>query len=102
MPSVSCVLQCGELCNNAPDAITSPCVLQCDELCNNATDAITSESWDNIKEKALLWSGLDNGPSGLCVPKSCKLTLWNTKKLQQAKAGIMKREAEKCQRQSPL
>ena len=56
---------------------TLPCVLQCGELCNEATDTIISvESWENLKEKAQLWSGLDkfgdiyatvdwdNGPGG--------------------------------------
>lgn len=77
---------------------TVPCALQCGGLCNEATDAIVHlESWENLKQKALLWSGLDKfgnvyatvdwdkGPGGQCVHKACKLTLWNVNKLQQAK-----------------
>ena len=89
---------------------TVPCVLQCGRLCNEATDAIVSvESWENLKKKALLWSGLDkfgdvsamvdwdNGPGAQCVHKSCKLTIWNAKKLEQAKTRHKKREVEECQ-----
>ena len=36
------------------------CILQCGELCNETTDSISSiERWENMKEEALLWSGLD-------------------------------------------
>lgn len=75
-----------------------PCVLQCGELCNEATDAITSVGrWENLKQKALLWSGLDtfgdvyttvnweNGHNGQCVHKACSLHLATTRKLEQAK-----------------
>ena len=35
------------------------CVL-CGSLCNEATDTIRStQRWENIKQKALLWNGLD-------------------------------------------
>ena len=90
-----------------------PCVLQCGELCDEATDSISSiERWENIKEKALLWSGLDKfgkvyatvdwhkGPTGLCVHSTCALTLWNAKKLEQAKKRQKKEEANQCQSQS--
>lgn len=92
---------------------TVPCVLQCGKLCNEATDAIVSvESWENLKKKALLWSGLDkfgdvyaavdweNGPGGQCVHQSCKLTLWNAKKLEQAKTRREKIKAQESQSQS--
>uniref|UniRef100_UPI00358FA70A uncharacterized protein n=1 Tax=Myxine glutinosa TaxID=7769 RepID=UPI00358FA70A len=92
---------------------TVPCVLQCGGLCNEATDVITSvESWENLKKKALLWSGLDkfgdvyatvnwdNGPGRQCVHKSCRLTLWNANKLEQAKTRQKKREVKECQSQS--
>jgi hypothetical protein len=89
------------------------CILQCGGLCDEVTDAITSvESWENIKEKAMLWSGLDkfgdvyttidwnNGPGRQCAHKSCKLTLWNAKKLEQAKKRQKQRADEECPSQS--
>ena len=67
------------------------CILQCGSLCNEATESIkSSQRWENIKEKALLWSGLDKsghvysttvdwdkGPVGQCVHEKCRLTLIN-------------------------
>jgi len=92
---------------------TIPCLLQCGVPCNEANDAIVNvESWENLKKKALLWSGLDkfgdvyatvdwnNGPGRQCVHKACKLTLWNTRKLEQAKARQTKLEVEVCPVQS--
>ena len=77
---------------------TVPCILQCGEFCDETKDSITSiERWKNLKEKALLWRGLDKfgdvyatvdwdkGPMGQCVHDSCRLTLSNTRKLDQAK-----------------
>ena len=37
-----------------------PCTLQCGEPCNPDTDAIGSiERWESIRQKTLLWKGLD-------------------------------------------
>ena len=76
---------------------TVQCILQRGGLCDEATDSITStERWENLKKKTLLWSGLDKfgdvpatvdwdkGPIGQCVHDACRLTLCNTKKLEQA------------------
>ena len=76
---------------------TVPCVLQCGGLCDEAADSITStESWGNLKEKALLWSGLykfgdvhanvdwDKCPIAQCVYDACRLNLCNMKKLEQS------------------
>lgn len=92
---------------------TVPCILQCGELCDESTETITSiDRWKNLKEKAFLWSGLDKfgdvhatvdwdkGPMGQCVHDSCRLTLWNTRKLDQAKKRQKKREVNECQSQS--
>src|SRR6267154_6002624 len=92
---------------------TIPSLLQCGVPCNEANDAIVNvESWENLKKNALLWSGLDNfgdvyatvdwnnGPGRQCVHIACKLTLWNTKKLEQAKARQTKLEVEVCPVQS--
>ena len=38
---------------------TFPYVLQCGGLCDEAADAISTESWDSLEKKALLWSDLD-------------------------------------------
>lgn len=86
------------------------CVLQCGGLCDEATNSIPStEKWEKLKEKALLWSGLDKfgnvyatvdwdrGPAGQCVHDSCRLTLCNAKKLEQAKKRQEKREFDQCQ-----
>ena len=67
---------------------TVPCILQCDSFCDENADVIASvESWKNLKEKALLWRGLDkfgdvftavdwmNGPGKQCGHKSSKLTI---------------------------
>ncbi len=73
------------------------CIL-CGEPCNETIDSISSlERWENIRKKAmLLWDGLDKfgnayatvdwdkGPNGHCVHDSCRLTLYNAKKLEQA------------------
>ena len=76
---------------------TVPCALQCGGLCDETTYSITSnERWVNLKKKALLWSGLDKfwyvnetvdwdkGPVGQYVHAACRLTLCNTKNLEQA------------------
>ena len=76
---------------------TVPCALQCGGLCDETTDSITSnERWVNLKKKALLWSGFDKfwyvnatvdwdkGPVEQYVHAACRLTLCNTKKLEQA------------------
>ncbi len=88
------------------------CILQCGELFDEATDSISSiERWDNIKKKSLLWSGLDKFgnvhatvdwdrcPAGQGVHDSCRLTLCNSKKLEQAKERQKKQEF-RCQSQS--
>ena len=37
------------------------CVLQCGELCDETSDSISSiERWENMKEKALLWRPFSN------------------------------------------
>lgn len=90
-----------------------PCVLQCGTLCNKATDTIRStQRWENIKQKSLLWSGLDKfghvyatvdwnkGPVGKYVHEACLLTLCNTKKLEQAKTRQRKQETDECPSQS--
>ena len=89
------------------------CVLQCGGLCNAASDAFTSDKhWENLKKNALLWSGLDkfgeiyktvdweNGPSGKYIHDSCRLTICNCKKLEQAKTRQEKRELDECQSDS--
>jgi len=60
----------------------------------------------------MLWSGLDKfgqvyetadwdkGLTGQCVHSACALTLWNAKKLEQAKKRQKKEEAKQCQSQS--
>jgi hypothetical protein len=76
---------------------TVPCILQCGGLCDEATDSITSiERWENLKQKALLWNGLDKfgdvyktidwdkGPAGQCVHSACQLTISSAKKLELA------------------
>ncbi len=77
-------------------------------LCGNeVTDSISLiERWENIKRKSQLWIGLDkfgnihssvdweHGPSGHCVHESCKMTLCNATKLEQAKKRQKKRELE--------
>ena len=90
-----------------------PCMLQCGEPCNPATDAIGSiERWESIRQKALLWKGLDKfgsvhecvdwvkGPVGHFIHDSCRLTFSNTKKLEQAQKRQKKREVEEYQSQS--
>jgi len=77
---------------------STSCILQCGKLCDEANDSISSiERWETIKQKALLWSELDkfrniyatvdwnNGAAGQYVHDSCRLTLCNSKKLKQAK-----------------
>ena len=86
---------------------TFPCVLQCGGMCCENTDAVRNlATWDNLKAKALLWRGLDkfgdiyatvdwdNGTGRHGVHKACKMTLWNGKKLDQAKIRQKKRELE--------
>ena len=87
-------------------ARSTSCILQCGKLCDKASESISSiERWETIKQKAyLLWSGLDkfgnvyatvdwdNGPAAQCVHDSCRLTLCNSKKLEQAKKGTRKKD----------
>ncbi len=75
---------------------TVPCVLQCGGLCDEATEAITLGVWEKLQENTLLWKDLDKfgdvhatvdwdkGPGGHCVHNTCKLTLSNGRKLEQA------------------
>ncbi len=90
-----------------------PCMLQCGEPCNPATDTIGSiERWESIRQKALLWKGLDKfgsvhecvdwvkGPVGHFMHDSCRLTFSNTKKLEQAQKRQKKHEVDECQSQS--
>jgi len=92
---------------------TVQCVLQCGVLCDEATDSITStERWRYLKKKALLWGGLDTfgdvhaivdwdkGPIGQCVHDECRLKLCNTKTLDQANKRQKKREVDECRSQS--
>ena len=85
------------------------CVLQCGKPCNPATDAIGSfERWESIRQKALLLKGLDKfgsihecvdwakGPAGHFINDSCRLTLSNAKKLQQAQNRQRKLEVDEC------
>lgn len=88
------------------------CVLQCGRLFNEATDSISSiEWWENIKERVLLWRGLDKFMLPLIgrkVPLDNMLiipvdnTLWNAKKLEQTKEREKKetKKADECQSQS--
>ena len=76
--------------------MTMSTVLQCGGLCDEAADAISTESWDSLEKKALLWSGLDKfgdvhatvdwgkGPIGQCVHDTCRVNLSRAKKLEQA------------------
>ncbi|KAK1877064.1 U3 small nucleolar RNA-associated protein 10 [Dissostichus eleginoides] len=90
-----------------------PCILQCGRVCSKATDAITSiEKWDTLKNNTELWSGLDKfgdvhtsidwdtGPVGHCVHDTCRLTLCNATKLEQANNRQKKRVVDECQAQS--
>ena len=85
------------------------CIL-CGEPCNETIDSISSlERWENIHKKAMLWDGLDKfgnayatvdwdkGPDGHCVHDSCRLTLYNANKLEQAQKRQKKRELDACQ-----
>ena len=83
-------------------------MLQCGEPCNPATDAIGSiERWESRK-KALLWKGLEvfmntyigPGVGHLCMIPACRLMFSNTKKLEQAQKRQKKREVDQCQSQS--
>ena len=89
------------------------CVLQCGKPCNEATESITSLiSWETIRNKALLWSGLDTfgdvytsvdwdkGPSGHAVHKNCITIISTARRLKQAKNRQKKREVEENQNQS--
>jgi len=72
---------------------------------------ISIERWETIKQKALLWSDLDkfgnvfatvdwgNGPAGQCIHDSCRLTLCNSKKLEQAKKRHMQKRFDETQSQ---
>ncbi len=75
---------------------------------NEATHSIsTIERWDNIKRKSQLWIGLDkfgsihsnvdweHGPAGHWAHESCRMTLCNATKLEQAKKRQRKRELER-------
>ena len=102
--------------NNIPTGTDrQSCILQCGSLCNEATDSIKStQRWENIKQKALLWSGLDKfghvyetvdwdkGPVGKCVHEACMLTLCNSKKLEQAKKRQKQQETDECPSQSSV
>ena len=89
------------------------CMLQCGEPCNPARDAIGSiQRWESIRQKALVWRGLDRfgsvheridwgkGPVGHFIHDSCRLTLSSSKKLEQAQKRQKKREVDECQPQS--
>ena len=66
----------------------------------------------SIRQKSLLWKGLDKfgsvhecvdwvkGPVGHFIHDSCILTLSNTKKLEQAQKRQKKREVDECLSQS--
>ena len=95
-----------------PEGDYASCILQCGKLCVKASDSISStERWETIKKKALLWSGLDkfgdvyatvdwdNGPAGQYVHDSCRLTLCNSKKLEQAKRRHAQNEFHEAQSQ---
>jgi len=88
------------------------CILQYGKLCDKANDSISSiEKWETIEQKALLWSDLDkfgnvyatvdwdNGPAGQCVYDSCRLTLCNSKELEQAKKRHTQKNFDKTQSQ---
>ena len=79
------------------------CVLQCGGLCDETTDYIKwEERWENIKLKTQLWSepdkfgkvhatvDWDKGPTGHCVHESCMMTLFNARKVEQAKTRQLK------------
>jgi len=88
------------------------CMLQCGEPCNPATDVIGVERWENIRQKTLLWKGLDKfgsvresidwakGPVGHFIHDFCRLTLSDTKKLEQAQKRQKKHNVDECLLQS--
>ena len=82
---------------------------------NEATNYISSiERWDNFERKSQLWIGLDkfgnvhssvyweHGNAGHCVCESCKTTLCNATKLEQAKKRQKMLELEQCLKRIPL
>jgi len=89
-------------------------MLQCGEPCNPAMDAIGSiQRWESIRQKALLWRGLDRfgsvrecvdwgkGPVGHFIHDSCRLMLSSSsKKLEQAQKRQKKHEVDEFQPQS--
>ena len=80
-------------------------MLQCGEPCNPAIGSFGR--WESIRQKALLWKGLDKfGSVHECVywelgfmHDSCRFSFSNTKKLEQAQKGQKKREEDQCQSQ---
>ena len=64
---------------------------------NDNIDSFASDKWTKIKEKSLLWKGLDkfgsvfdtinwdNGPKGLYIHSSCLISLSSSRKLEQLK-----------------
>ena len=82
------------------------------KLCEEAKDSLTSIGrWEKLTKKAQLWSDLnkfgdvhatvdwDIGPVGQCVHDAYRLTLRNTKKLEQANKRPTNREVDECQSQ---
>ena len=80
-----------------------PCMPQCGEPCNPATDLFHCiERWESIRQKALLWKGLEVfmnalGVGHVCMIPACRLMFSNTKKLGQAQKRQKKREVDQCQ-----
>ena len=74
----------------------------CEKPCSEDRSDYPSSSWENIKDTALLWKGLDkygdvydkvcwaNGPSGNYFHDSCRIALRNNRKLNQAKKRFEK------------
>ena len=65
-----------------------PCMLQCGEPCNPPRIGFI-ERWESIRQKALLWKGLEVFMNALGVGHvrmipACRLMFSNTKKLGQA------------------
>ena len=84
------------------------CILQCGKGCSktDSIDNIHGSTWENIKNKTLLWKGLDKigsvydttnwaaGPKGLFLHNACRLQLSSGNKLEKAKKRWKKAEEE--------
>lgn len=86
--------------------LDTSCIL-CDQECNEECKSNLS-AWSNLEEKSKNWIGLDtfgdvfdrvdwrNGPQGMYLHSNCKIKLFNSRSLEQAK----RRKEKECSRQS--